>query len=98
MERYNRGAMDSWYEVAAKDWAVQNEFVLLFAEQRRPAGCAIFAEYDRGDEFIFFYFSPGAARMAISLLRRYDGTQCAPPDLSRAWLVAGDQSVTEESD
>jgi hypothetical protein len=89
--------MESWYEVATKDWAIQNEFVRIWMEHGGPKDAALFAEHDFRTKITYFYFSPEAARIAFTLVLRYHGAECVRPDLDSLVLVVGDQSATEGS-
>jgi hypothetical protein len=77
-----------WYRVtmAAADCAMrekartmQDAFDALFAKNGSPHQAALFVSRDDRFETYHFYFSPGAAEIAHSLIECYSCEACAPP-------------------
>ena len=84
--------MESWYKVAAGDWAIMDAFTALWVAKGGPKDAALFVSHPRR-RANDFYFSPGAARIAEELLVRFACTECPRPEASGLSLLVGDQSA-----
>jgi hypothetical protein len=97
--------MSSWYKVTVKyeettprgsGRSLQEIFEELFIGTGAPRDVALFG--DRSDDFnyYFYYFSPGAHRIAAELIERYRGVTCQMPSGERLALLAGHASARED--
>jgi hypothetical protein len=77
-----------WYKVTmraadcgmhGKAKTMQDAFEALFEINGTPNGAALFSSHDEHFEQYYFYFSPGAAEIARSLVDAYSGVPCAAP-------------------
>jgi hypothetical protein len=87
----------SWYEVAVKDWAIRDEFARVWMASGGPKDAALFMAHDFRAKTTYFYFSPGAVRIAFQLIVIHGGTECPRPDVEHLVLAVGDQAATEGS-
>lgn len=58
---------------------MQDAFEALFRIHGAPSNAALFTSHDDRFEKYFFYFSPGAAEIARSLVEGYSGVPCSAP-------------------
>jgi hypothetical protein len=58
---------------------MQDAFEALFQINGAPTNATLFTSHDEHFEKYYFYFSPGAAEIARSLLEAYSGDPCAAP-------------------
>lgn len=85
----------SWYMVSLtsadisthKDVKMQEAFEALFMANRAPADAAMFGASTPGNPNVDFYFSPGGAALASSLIASYGGTSCSRPTVPVSLLV-----------
>ena len=75
-----------WYKVTMRaadcgmhGKATQDAFEALFEINGTPNSAALFTSHDEHFEDYCFYFSPGAAEIARSLVDAYSGVPCAAP-------------------
>jgi hypothetical protein len=54
-----------------------------------PGDAALFATAERTLDTHPFYFSPGAARLAMGLIRLNSGIECSAPQRAEVHLVVG---------
>jgi hypothetical protein len=67
---------------------LRETFETLFAVNHAPADAALFTA-NREDTSYGYFFSPGAARIASSLIARYGGVECAAPAVSDVTPLVG---------
>jgi hypothetical protein len=92
--------MESWYKVSlseddisnGKDLLLRDTFETLFAVNHAPADAALFTTNREGVAYPYF-FSPGAARIASSLIARYGGVKCSPPAAADVMLLVGNAGL-----
>ena len=90
--------MNEWYRLiftaddisAAKHLELEGHFERFFLEAGSPEGATLFRGLDPGQTV--YYFSPGAARIAMRLITHLYAAQCKAPPLSEVMFVAGDRS------
>jgi hypothetical protein len=79
--------MMSWYKVAMtsrditarRDDHLEDTFKQVLTEARFPQDAALFSnDFPPGEDLIYF-FSPGAVRIAESLISLYSGVPCEGP-------------------
>ena len=88
--------MDSWYKVelsrediiAGKHLALMQEARALFMAYRDPNEAAIFTNTAPSIP-VYYFFSPEAARLANSVVKRYAGVPCDPPSADERALSVG---------
>ncbi len=78
--------------MSMKQMSLQMEFANLWDANRNPIDAAMFDE-ESGIRHEF-YFSPGAARIAMPLISRYAGVECPAPQAFQVTVLVGDQSLT----
>lgn len=92
---------DAWHQVYF-DWddvidgcldSMQQQFELLWSDAGKPDDAALFANrLVTGGRHI--YFSPGASRVAATLLERYVGLRCdKPTEITPSLLVGQPQAA-----
>jgi hypothetical protein len=72
---------------ALKNSALQDEFDQIFTAFASPMDAAMFCAPEAWIHD--YYFSPGAAMIAMSLIDRYGGAKCPPPTKSAVRLLVG---------
>ena len=85
----------AWYKVtltdddirARKHLSLQDKFGALFLANKTPKDAAMFC--NRAGIGNHFYFSPGAARIANSLIAQYGGVECPTPKAADLSLLVG---------
>src|SRR5437868_3415263 len=79
---------DQWYRVMlpvsecgvhGKAKTMQDAFEALFQINGAPNNAALFTSHDDHFKKYYFYFSPGAAEIARSLVDAYSALACAAP-------------------
>jgi hypothetical protein len=94
----------SWYKVTLplKDCGIngrgrelQDAFMAIFMTYAGPLDAAMFSERSEDFEEVFFYFSPGAARIATTLIESYKAVPCPAPLRENVALAAGDADALE---
>ena len=90
-----------WYRVAfsvaeassGRAIELQDKFSAVFLAFAAPADAAMFKSRDVMENF--YYFSPGAARIAMPLIAAYAGVECLAPTRSALYslVVSGDASA-----
>jgi hypothetical protein len=92
----------TWYKVtlspadisAGKPDELVDEFRLLFGSLGNPHGAGLFD--GNGMHMYEYYFSPGAARIAMSIINRYRGVECAAPlrsSVGESVVNSGDREI-----
>ncbi len=93
---------EAWYKVtlpfaeagiAGKAMALQNAFGELLIASGGVRDAAMFSNRDENYEWCFYYFSPGAVRLAKPLIDAYGGVTCPAPKRGTVDLQAGDASA-----
>jgi hypothetical protein len=87
--------MESWCKVVTDDWDIEDHFRKLWLAHGGPRDAALFGPLVARRNAREFFFSPGAARIAASLIVQYSGVQCARPKAVGLALLVGDQSALE---
>lgn len=102
MRRIIRGAMENWYKVTlpyGKSAALANQLQLAFEIAWEAHGsqpdAALFTNHDSGHDHEFIYFSPGAAEIAKSIIRKFEGVACLPPERGGTMLLVGHPDARE---
>ena len=83
--------MENWYKVTlpvneagpgGKMMRLQDEFREIFLHSGPERDAALFT--DKNEDFTehYFYFSPGAARIALQLIVQYGGVECSHPTMT----------------
>src|SRR5258708_5813860 len=95
----------SWYKVtlpseesglAGKAETLQNAFADLWSANKGPKDAAMFSQNSENLKDIFCYFSPGAMRIARTLIESYGAVPCpAPRQGTGVNLSAGDAGALE---
>jgi hypothetical protein len=94
--------MDSWYKIefsrndviAGKHMTLLQEVRGIFSVNGCPKDAAMFTNSDHSFP-AYFFFSPGAVRIAKAPIARYAGVSCEAPLVSAVSLSLGDSSLTE---
>jgi hypothetical protein len=97
--------MSSWYKVTVKyedttpqsaGRSLQDAFLAILVSNGTPRDAALFG--DRSDDFeqYFYYFSPGAYRIASKLIDSHRGVPCAKPSGKRLAFLVGDETGRED--
>jgi hypothetical protein len=87
--------MNDWYRLtfsadelsAAKHLEMEGHFEKFFLAAGSPEDATLFRAVEPGQTI--FYFSPGAARIAMKLITHLSAAQCPAPPLSAVAFVAG---------
>jgi hypothetical protein len=88
--------MNSWFKVtvpfeeagvAGTAKKLQDAFYVLFVMNGSPPNAAIFGLRSDNQYHYCVYFSPGAARIAGSVIEHYSGVPCERPPRNAALLV-----------
>jgi hypothetical protein len=76
---------------------MQDAFEALFDIHGAPNNAALFTSHDEHFQKYYFYFSPGAAEIARSLVEAYSGVACAAPirDEHTPVLLVGHSNARE---
>ena len=90
--------MNDWYRItfsaddiaAAKDLEMEGHFERFFLAAGRPEDATLFRGLD--PDQTNYYFSPGAARIAMRLLNHLSAVPCPAPPMSSIAFVAGHQT------
>jgi hypothetical protein len=100
--RIIRGAMENWYKVTlpyGKGYALVNQlqldFEIAWEAHGSPRDAALFTNHDSDHEYEFIYFSPAAATITHSILRKFEGRACDPPVRSGTMLLVGHPDASE---
>jgi hypothetical protein len=86
----------TWYKVTLSDedisamrqFELQNAFAVILADHDAPKDAGMFEGKSIGSHD--YYFSPGAATIAILLINHYRGVQCSAPPRSSIDESVGD--------
>jgi hypothetical protein len=89
------GTMNDWYRLifsaddisAAKHLEMEGHFEKFFLAAGSPEDAALFRGLESGRTM--YYFSPGAARIAMKLITHLGAAKSAPPATSEVVLIAG---------
>jgi hypothetical protein len=96
--------MGTWYKVmfpasetgvGGKAVSMQDVFEKLFITNAAPADAAVFTNHDESFDNHYYYFSPGAARIAYGLIQAYSGNECSAPLRGEVNLVVGHSQAPE---
>lgn len=90
--------MNDWYRLifsvddisAAKHLEVEGHFEKFFRAAGSPEDAALFRRLEPGQTI--YYFTPGAARIAMKLITHLAAAQCPAPAMSEVAFIAGNQS------
>ena len=91
--------MNDWYRLiftvddisAAKHLEVEGHFEKFFLAAGSPEDAALFRGLQSGQTV--YYFSPGAARIAMKLITRLSAVPCTAPTISEVEFIAGHQQI-----
>ena len=91
--------MNDWYRIifsaddisAAKHLEMAGHFERLFLAAGSPEDATLFRGLQSGQDA--YYFSPGAARIAMKLITHLSATSCPPPKMSEVEFMAGHQHI-----
>jgi hypothetical protein len=94
--------MDNWYKITlpyGKSPALANQlqlaFEVIWEAHGSPPDAALFSNHDSDHEHQFIYLSPAAARIAKSVIRKFEGVACLPPRRTGTILLAGHSDARE---
>ena len=95
--------MNEWYRLifsaddisAAKHLEVKGHFEKFFLAAGAPEDATLFMGLEPGQ--MIYYFSPGAARIAMKLINHLAAVQCPAPAMSEVAFLAGHQSSEPSS-
>lgn len=87
--------MNDWYRLtfsaddisAAKPLEMEGHFERFYLAAGSPEDATLFRGIDPGQTI--YYFSPGAARIAMKLITHLSAAQCPAPPMSAVEFVAG---------
>ena len=87
--------MNDWYRltfsaddvVAAKHLEMQGHFERFFLAAGSPEDATLFRGLEPGQTI--YYFSPGAAGIAMKLITHLSAVQCPAPSMSAVAFIAG---------
>lgn len=87
--------MNDWYRItftaddvsAAKPLEMEGHFERFFLAAGSPEDATLFSGLEAGQTT--YYFSPGAARIAMKLVTHLSAVQCPAPSMSAVKFVAG---------
>jgi hypothetical protein len=90
--------MNDWYRLtfsadeisAAKHLETEGHFEKFFLAAGSPEDATLFKSFEPGQ--MIYYFSPGAARIAMKLITHLSAVQCPAPPMSAVVFVAGYQA------
>ena len=90
--------MNDWYKLtfsaddifAAKHREMEGHFERFFLAAGSPEDATLFKGLEAGQ--MTYYFSPGAARIAMKLITHLSAVQCPAPPMSTVAFVAGHQT------
>ena len=90
--------MDDWYRLtfssddisAAKHLEMEGHFERFFLAAGSPEDATLFRGVEPGQRI--YYFSPGAARIAMKLITHLSAVPCPAPPMSAVEFVAGHQA------
>jgi hypothetical protein len=89
----------SWYKVTlpmkecgitGKGKELQDAFGTLVIANAAPIDAAMFSQQSKDFESVFYYFSPGAIRIAGTLIESYNPVACEAPLQGTVSLAVGD--------
>jgi hypothetical protein len=94
------GMMNDWYRLifsadeisAAKHLEMEGHFEKFFLAAGSPEDAALFRRVEDGRTI--YYFSPGAARIAMKLITHLSAAPCPAPATSELVLIAGHRLST----
>ena len=75
---------------AAKHLEMEGHFEKFFLAAGSPEDAALYRRLDPGQTI--YYFSPGAARIAMKLITHLSAVQCPAPPMSAVAYIAGHQA------
>ena len=89
--------MNDWYRLtfsaddiaAAKHLEMEGHFERFFLAAGSPEDATLFRGLEPGQTI--YYFSPGAARIAMKLITHLSAVQCPAPPMSAVAFIAGHQ-------
>ena len=90
--------MNDWYRVtfsaddisAAKHLEMEGHFERFFLAAGSPEDATLYRGLEPGQTI--YYFSPGAAKIAMKLITHLSAVQCPAPPMSAVESVAGHQA------
>jgi hypothetical protein len=90
--------MNEWYRLifsaddisAAKHLELEGHFERFFLAAGSPEDATLFRGLEPGQAI--YYFSPGAARIAMKLVTHLAAVRCPAPSMSEVAFIAGHQS------
>ena len=90
--------MNDWYRLtfsaddiaAAKHLEMEGHFERFFKAAGSPEDATVFRGLEPGQTI--YYFSPGAARIAMKLITHLAAVQCPAPPMSAVSFIAGYQA------
>src|SRR5580704_4598713 len=93
-----KGMMNDWYTLtfsaddiaAAKHLEMVGHFEKLFLAAGSPEDATLFRGLEPGQTN--YFFSPGAARIAMKLITHLSAVQCPAPPISAIAFIAGHQA------
>jgi hypothetical protein len=75
--------------MGGKAKSMQDTFDAIWIANGVPGDAALFATAERTLDTHPYYFSPGAARIAMGLIRLNSGIECSAPRRAEIHLVVG---------
>ena len=87
--KVNDNPMSGWYRVtlpyseagmAGKGRLLQDAFEVSFMSDHAPADAALFTRRSDDFENVFYYFTPGAVRIAKGMIDSLRGVACSAPE------------------
>jgi hypothetical protein len=89
--------MNDWYRLtfsaddiaAAKHQEMEGHFERFFLAAGSPEDATLFRGLEPGQTI--YYFSPGAARIAVKLIAHLSAVPCPAPPMSAVVFIAGHQ-------
>jgi hypothetical protein len=90
--------MNDWYRLtfsaddisAAKHLEMEGHFEKFFLAAGSPEDATLFKGLEPGQ--MIYYFSPGAARIAMKLITHLSAVHCPAPPMSAVAFIAGHQA------
>jgi len=94
--------MENWYKVIlpyGQGFAPANQirldFEIIWEDHGSPKDAALFTSHDAEHKHEFIYFSPAAATIAPSILRKFEARACLPPAKYGATQLVGHPDAAE---
>ena len=97
--------MEDWYKIRfpfsqlglhGKAMKLQTAYKRIFIASGGPPDAFVLASHEPALADHWYYFSPGAMRIAGHLIRTYGATTCPQPELHRLKLLVGDLNALDQ--